>query len=209
MRDGTPYCIRGPEYFAPYAEAFNDHFRFVAPSLPVEPGGVLGPVCWARFGDIEYNVDFNRPLHIASSIGIAIFDPVDKGVHVLALHRSEERAPFGEKDRRLLACVSSIVAPFYSLWREADQAMKLDVPRCSSRAKGAQLSKREWEVATLLCRRLTLRQIAGRLSLSTRTVESHVGHIYLKLGVSNRRQLVSMLLAGEPITGGPAPMEAS
>jgi DNA-binding CsgD family transcriptional regulator/tetratricopeptide (TPR) repeat protein len=49
------------------------------------------------------------------------------------------------------------------------------------------LSPRERDVLTLLCQRLTDPQIAERLFLSPRTVESHVASLLRKLDVTNRR----------------------
>ncbi len=53
------------------------------------------------------------------------------------------------------------------------------------------LSRREREVLTLLVQRWTAPEIADRLSLSTRTIESHVASIYNKLGVSSRRDAIT------------------
>jgi DNA-binding CsgD family transcriptional regulator len=50
------------------------------------------------------------------------------------------------------------------------------------------LTRREREVWTLLAFRLTDQEIADRLSISRRTVESHVSHILAKLDVCNRYQ---------------------
>ena len=50
----------------------------------------------------------------------------------------------------------------------------------------AGLSAREVEILALLVRDLPNKQIAARLSISPRTVGSHVEHIYTKLGVSSR-----------------------
>ncbi|WP_143546211.1 ATP-binding protein [Rhodococcoides fascians] len=49
-----------------------------------------------------------------------------------------------------------------------------------------QLTRREREVAELIAHGLGNRQIASRLAISQRTVETHVEHILLKLGLSNR-----------------------
>jgi DNA-binding NarL/FixJ family response regulator len=50
-----------------------------------------------------------------------------------------------------------------------------------------QLSPRKQDVLALLCQRLTDPQIATRLFISPRTVESHVASILRKLDVENRR----------------------
>ncbi|MET8509354.1 helix-turn-helix transcriptional regulator [Streptomyces sp. NPDC004787] len=57
----------------------------------------------------------------------------------------------------------------------------------------AALSVREREVAELAARRMTSKEIAERLVLSTRTVDNHLQRIYTKLGVTSRRQLASIV----------------
>jgi DNA-binding NarL/FixJ family response regulator len=54
------------------------------------------------------------------------------------------------------------------------------------------LTRREVEVARLLADGLTNREMASRLSLSVRTVETHVDRILGKLGVSSRTRAASM-----------------
>jgi predicted ATPase/DNA-binding CsgD family transcriptional regulator len=53
------------------------------------------------------------------------------------------------------------------------------------------LSAREREVALLVARGLTNREIAERLVLSERTVEAHVEHIRAKLGLRSRTQIAT------------------
>jgi DNA-binding NarL/FixJ family response regulator len=55
------------------------------------------------------------------------------------------------------------------------------------------LSRREREVAQLVVQALSNRDIADRLVLSERTVESHVRSILAKLGCANRTELVVRL----------------
>ncbi len=55
------------------------------------------------------------------------------------------------------------------------------------------LSRREREIALLVSEGLTNRAIAGRLTLSVRTVDSHVARILAKLGVSSRLGVVRAL----------------
>jgi non-specific serine/threonine protein kinase len=57
---------------------------------------------------------------------------------------------------------------------------------------GGGLTRRESEVAELVARGMTNREIAAQLHLSTRTVETHVDHILTKVGLSTRTKLVAL-----------------
>src|SRR3954452_20217934 len=52
------------------------------------------------------------------------------------------------------------------------------------------LSRREHEVAVLTARGSTATEIAGHLTISKRTVESHLESVYIKLGVSSKNELI-------------------
>jgi DNA-binding CsgD family transcriptional regulator/photosystem II stability/assembly factor-like uncharacterized protein len=56
-----------------------------------------------------------------------------------------------------------------------------------------QFSERERDVAQLLLRARSNKQIASELGISTRTVEFHLSHIYTKLGVTSRTEAVLIL----------------
>jgi DNA-binding CsgD family transcriptional regulator len=64
------------------------------------------------------------------------------------------------------------------------------VPAAGPRNPGG-LTQREMQVATLVGRRQTNREIARTLVISVRTAESHVEHILAKLGLSNRLELAA------------------
>ena len=55
----------------------------------------------------------------------------------------------------------------------------------------ASLTPREHEILVLISRGLTMRQMATRLGISPRTVETHVAKLYRKLEVRTRIQAVS------------------
>ena len=60
------------------------------------------------------------------------------------------------------------------------------------------LGKREQEVATLVAEGLSNKEIASRLFLSERTVESHVSHILNRLGLNSRVQIASWVAREAP-----------
>jgi HD-GYP domain-containing protein (c-di-GMP phosphodiesterase class II) len=56
----------------------------------------------------------------------------------------------------------------------------------SRRELVAGLSEREVEVLRLLARGNSMKQVAARLTISDKTVDNHIQHIYIKIGVSTR-----------------------
>jgi class 3 adenylate cyclase/DNA-binding NarL/FixJ family response regulator len=70
--------------------------------------------------------------------------------------------------------------------------------RAASR-RGGPLSQRELEVALLVADGLTNAEIAERLTVSVRTVTSHLDHIYTRLGINSRAAL-ARYVASQPDT---------
>ena len=61
------------------------------------------------------------------------------------------------------------------------------------------LTLREQQVVALVADGLSNKAIAARLGVSTRTVEGHVNHVFTKLGIESRTELVRFVLtAGAP-----------
>jgi DNA-binding CsgD family transcriptional regulator len=58
------------------------------------------------------------------------------------------------------------------------------------------LSAREREIASLVAAGLSNQEIASRLFLSRRTVESHLSRIFAKLGVRSRTAMANRLADG-------------
>ena len=56
------------------------------------------------------------------------------------------------------------------------------------RPSGVQLTEREKEVLALVCRGLANKQIARQLGISERTVKSHLGNVFQRIGASDRTQ---------------------
>lgn len=53
------------------------------------------------------------------------------------------------------------------------------------------LTAREHQILDLIADGLTNRQISSNLFISESTVENHIHHIFVKLGISNRAQAVA------------------
>lgn len=80
--------------------------------------------------------------------------------------------------------------------RRTELAARCDDPRTPALAWAGppdDLTGREREVADLASAGLSSREIADRLGITTRTVDNLLGRVYVKLGVSGRRELTELL----------------
>lgn len=66
------------------------------------------------------------------------------------------------------------------------------------------LTPREREVVNLIARGYSYRETANRLSISVKTLESHMGHIFEKLSVASRHELAALAYE-EGYVEGPGP----
>lgn len=60
------------------------------------------------------------------------------------------------------------------------------------------LTRREREVAQLVARGLSNREIAAGLVISQRTAETHIEHILAKMGFNSRTQIAAWVSNGQP-----------
>jgi non-specific serine/threonine protein kinase len=70
------------------------------------------------------------------------------------------------------------------------------------------LSLRELEVAELVTKGMSDREIAAELVIAQRTAESHVQHILTKLGFKSRSQIAAWVATGRDLEGGQPPFES-
>lgn len=94
-----------------------------------------------------------------------------------------------EQARKLLAQLGSPEPPAADAADEP-AAGAVDEPAAVAVEGPASLTDRERQVAELAACGHTARQIADRLYIGTRTVETHLAHIYPKLGIVSKYQLI-------------------
>jgi DNA-binding NarL/FixJ family response regulator len=108
---------------------------------------------------------------------------VDDLVEVLRLCDSSDMPVLARRAEELLAGLG-------------ERPRRTRPPRASD-GEGASLTPREHEVARLVAAGLSNRQIGERLFIAGRTAETHVQHIFTKLGFTSRAQLAAWV-AREP-----------
>jgi DNA-binding CsgD family transcriptional regulator len=68
------------------------------------------------------------------------------------------------------------------------------LPDAAIASRAYPLSPRELEVAIWICKGLTSKGVGKKLFIERGTVDTHVGHIYDKLGIDSRPQLAIWLM---------------
>ena len=78
------------------------------------------------------------------------------------------------------------------------------IPEAPSTVRRDVLTPRQKEISALVARGFTNRRIASELTISERTVETHIGRILKKLGLSSRTQLATWVIQRWPPPRNPS-----
>ena len=106
-----------------------------------------------------------------------------------------QRGREGDHHRgRILTAETQVAAARHGIRLAPDSVLALKTP-----GRSHPLSSRELQIAGLVGQGLTNPEIAQRLFISKRTVETHVDHIKDKLGIGTRAQLASWTRARERV----------
>jgi DNA-binding CsgD family transcriptional regulator len=155
-----------------------------------------------RLRKLEYYTDFYKPKHVRYA-GYSVITHTGKTMVGVGLGRW--RTDFTDRERDLF---EHLRRPLGSLWQLAvareGLARSLDTrargpeprPLLGSDALEA-LTAGEREVVWLVAQGWTNRRIAYTLRVSVKAVEQHLTHVFRKVGVSSRTQLVLRLMPAD------------
>ncbi len=181
------------------------YLGIIAESTPTDPSGATAHYRKA--------VDCLRPFRDPNLLPSALYgqaavlgrrDPatalkVAAAASAIRARAGGEFAPYflARAERVRSAAESALGGDADRVWKEGarldvDDAIALAFGKKRPRAASAGgLSTREQEVALIVAEGRSNKEIAGRLHLSVRTVESHVRHALTKIGLANRTQLAT------------------
>ncbi|HYF58893.1 MAG TPA: LuxR C-terminal-related transcriptional regulator [Burkholderiaceae bacterium] len=132
--------------------------------------------------------EYYRPLGVRHAIVVPVH--ADRR-HVVAFALHRDGPPFRDAERALLECVRPQLGALHRLAAVADARGLGPAGRSAAPRPGpGGLTRREREVVGWVGAGKTNRDIAAILGTSPRTVEKHLEHVYVKLGVETRTAAV-------------------
>jgi DNA-binding CsgD family transcriptional regulator len=149
---------------------------------------------WNSYRNNEFVNDFLKPQGIRYSIGVFNIGSTASHTASFALFRSGNYRQFSETEQTTCSILQTHLTNLFSLLSKLNRPEKETFYFAELIRDCKLLSKREVEVAVLLCQRLTIPEIATKLLISSRTVEFHIINIYEKMKVRSRRELLIKLV---------------
>jgi DNA-binding CsgD family transcriptional regulator/tetratricopeptide (TPR) repeat protein len=140
----------------------------------------------------------DRSAQCAAAVGARLQATFSRGLQGQALAAAGERtkaiAALKEAEREADACCSvRFRDEMRRELRKLGARAEVRGPATGDDSGIASLTKRELEIAELVTDRLTNPQIASKLFLSKKTVESHIRNLFVKLGVSSRVEIARLV----------------
>lgn len=145
---------------------------------------------WAAEPFSEFLADYIQPCGIQQSVGFPLYDIYGRPRTIFALDRLRGQ-PYGEEELRLLDLLipqlNNLHKKFFCFQSEKALPDRIIWDELN-------LTRREIEVAKLLCEGALPANIAKALYISQSTTYKHIAHIYRKFNVSSRQELMVILL---------------
>jgi DNA-binding CsgD family transcriptional regulator len=174
--------------------------RHYALTRETQPRKISDFLSLSEFRRLDLYQEFFR--HLGVNYQIAVTIPSWNSVVIgIALNRTQR--DFSERDRAVLDVIRPHLAQSYrnamerAALRERTEAAEGALWSVPAACLGS-LTRREQEVLVLVADGKTKMQIAARLSLSPRTVQKHLEHIYDKVGVRTRTGVAMRRSASRP-----------
>ena len=158
---------------------------------PARPYTILNTHDWVNAPADEFVCDYIRTIGISYSLGFSLYD-VDGSLRMFFMLDRTSPIDFSDAEIRNLCLaipqLNNLHKNFYSRVSERQELSQLSL-------SDSQLTGRENEIATLLCQGVSPANISSKLHIAQSTAYKHIAHIYDKMHVSSRQELLVRLLA--------------
>ena len=192
VREGTRQCLEREDDFEGVAEAADGH-EAVRLVNQLKPNVAILDIAMPNLNGIEAAKQIKKTQPGTAVLALSAYDD-DEYIYALLEAGADGYLLKNVRGQQLVDAIRDVCAGEVVL--DPHVARKV-VQWFSSLSRGHRaenggdyLSERELEVLKLAAKGMSNKEIAGQLALSVRTVQSHLGHIFDKLGVSSRTEAV-------------------
>jgi DNA-binding CsgD family transcriptional regulator len=170
---------------------FNGFPSKIEPGVYFIPRLNGGLYDWSKCERDEFVADYIAPQGIRYSIGSGFRNANNSTITIYSLDRTS-RCKFSLREMDIL----NIIQPHVINLHRSFFAYKTDRSAYTiHRGEEELLTRREAEIAALLCDGVTPNNISKKLVISVPTVYRHIANIHSKLKVTNRQELILKLMS--------------
>jgi NarL family two-component system response regulator LiaR len=192
VREGTRQCLEREDDFEVVAEAADGH-EAVRLVNELKPNVAIVDIAMPNLNGIEAAKQIKKAQPGTAVLALSAYDD-DEYIYALLEAGADGYLLKNVRGQQLVDAIRDVCAGEVVL--DPHVARKV-VQWFGSLSRGQRtenggncLSERELEVLKLAAKGMSNKEIAAQLALSVRTVQSHLGHIFDKLGVSSRTEAV-------------------
>ena len=148
------------------------------------------PICWEEQASESFVPQYIRPRGLKYSLGFCLRDMNGRIRTMVSLDRTQD-VPFRPEElTALYLLIPQLNNLHKNFFYEGFNIQKIQ--------QDTGLTERESEVAALLCQGVSPANISNALYISRSTTYKHIAHIYEKLNVRTRQELMVRLLGNNP-----------
>lgn len=177
-------------YLKCFFEAADKRYALSRDIRESEGRASIARTVWEQEPADAFLRDYIRPRGLKYSLAFLLFDTQGMPKTFVSMDRIRN-TPFSDSEYQTIL----LLLPLLSALHKALPGAACDTPDAMDlRTQSAGLTTRETEIAHLLCRGVSPANISRHLCISRSTTYSHIAHIYEKMEVSSRQELLVRLL---------------
>lgn len=179
-------------YLNYYAKSVDDDFGLTSDVFETEGSGHVDLIDWHEIDWIQNDFmrNYIRPRRLSQTLSFTLFDLKGAPATAFALDRLVD----GKFTQLEVETVKLIAAHLGNLYKNLFARPTAQVRMWDGIAGVDELTQREREVLDLLCQGVKPAYISRKLRISLGTTNKHIAHIYRKLGVDSKQELLVKLL---------------
>ena len=181
-------------YMEYFSRSIKGDFALDREVYEVPDSSFVRIINWGDLKVTKENADFLhtyiKALGLRSSLTFVFFDLGGSPATAFSLDRTKKK-PFSERD---LHTVSVAIAHLNNLYKNMFVRPPKQVRIWDGASGSDELTPRERDVVELISQGVTPANISRELHISLGTTNKHISHIYKKLGVGSRQELLVRLL---------------